>query len=460
MNGTNSVLKPAILTLTDHNYTRNHVVQSATVNNGKHGIMDDTSSTPPLKKLITHASNCEDDNTMELSDADPNDSLNIFKLSENRKSKSSSYRGQPSNEPYKIVIQNRFDAISNTVDTEETHTSPKTPRIPPIFLHDSNNYQALIADLNKVLKENYFTVNKGSTIKINVSSSDDYRALTAHFDQIGVKYHSFCSPENKRLSVIMRNVPISLSDDEIFSELKSLKYPVMKVARLYNKNKFPMPLCAVELEDSDSGNEIFGLEFLFRSKIHIEMKRKSKSIPQCTRCQRFGHTKNYCKLEPRCVKCTGNHLFSACPKKKEDPVQCVNCSDSHTANYRGCPYYLQIKSKSSQSKNLHDSKNSTYITKPFVANANDFPILENKVHESPSRLQHNNCSPHTSYAKAATGPKSKHTETKPIDSNNDTNENSPLHPVLNSLLQLIKPYISQIKSFISQFISSIFQNGF
>lgn len=462
MNTTSLVLKPAILTSSlDHNYAST-LPRVTTGNNNRKHTLEDNNISPPNKKFVTDPINYAKVDSMDLSNADPDNlSINDFEPVRNRKSKSSSSRIQSPNQRYKTVIQNRFEPISTPSDDNNVTASPKSQSIPPIFLHDSNNYQALIADLDNVLQHDYYTVNKGTSIKINVSTSDDFRALTAHFDSVNVPYHSFCPPDNKRLSVIMRNIPLSLSDEEIYNELTSKNYPVLKVSRLFNKDKYPMPLCAIELEDSDIGNEIFSLEFLFHSKIQIELKRKSKSIPQCTRCQRFGHTKNYCKLQPRCVKCTGNHLYSECSKKKEDSVQCVNCGDSHTANYRGCPYFLNLKSRSKQNKNILTSE-STQNVETFNTTFSNFPPL--KTNEGPLAKRNqkgdNIRSPRVNYASVVNGAQPKRPENNMTDSSHVQPENDSLHPIFNSLLTLIKPYIPQIKSFISELISSIFKNGF
>jgi hypothetical protein len=288
MNSANSVLKPPVLTLEEHNYASQYTGLPTsplpTVNIGKHSLPQDDISTPS-KRFQTQNVSTENAETMDLGNNEHEDhTKNDFIKVPIRKSKSSSSNVKPDN-PYKTVIQNRFLPLSTVNDSNDDNSvSPKRESIPPIFLHDSNNYQALITDLNKVLKNNFFTVNKNNKIKIVVSTSDDFRALTSHFDSLKVQYHSFCPPNNRPLCVIMRNVPISLTDVEILTELQANHYPVLKVNRLYNKNKLPMPLCAIELEDSDAGNEIFGLEYLFYSKIQIEAKRKSNTVPQCTRC--------------------------------------------------------------------------------------------------------------------------------------------------------------------------------
>ncbi len=73
------------------------------------------------------------------------------------------------------------------------------------------------------------------------------------------------------------------------------------------------------------------------------MPRKPTSIPQCKRCQDYGHSANYCTRTPRCVKCGQKHLVNECKLPKTSPPRCANCKEGHTANYKGCSYY---KSKS------------------------------------------------------------------------------------------------------------------
>jgi hypothetical protein len=225
-----------------------------------------------------------------------------------------------------------------------------------------------------------------------------------------------------------------------------------------------MPLCAIELEDSDAGNEIFGLEYLFYSKIQIEAKRKSNTIPQCTRCQRFGHTKNYCRLEPRCVKCPGNHLFSDCPKKEGEPVQCVNCNEAHSANYRGCPFYRSLKTRTQQNKNKTSSPVSTQSHSNLDINSRNFPSLTINNDNADSNISNKTIdhrSQRISFANAVNGAKSSRpaVTNKPV-SNQEETDNGPMHPILKTILSLIKPYIPQIKTFISQLVSSVFSNGF
>jgi hypothetical protein len=80
--------------------------------------------------------------------------------------------------------------------------------------------------------------------------------------------------------------------------------------------------------------------------LQFEAPHAKREIPQCMRRQKFGHTKNYCRNNPRYVKCASEHLTNECPRKvRDDNVKCVNCNEKHPANYKGCMVYKQIQQK-------------------------------------------------------------------------------------------------------------------
>lgn len=109
-----------------------------------------------------------------------------------------------------------------------------------------------------------------------------------------------------------------------------------------------MPLCAVELVNDDAGRNILNLTRLLYSVVIVEHRHHNTELPQCTNCQNYGHTKNYCHLGSRCVRCTGDHHFSKCTKPSTTPAQCVNCHGDHPANFRGCTHYVQLKERQSR----------------------------------------------------------------------------------------------------------------
>lgn len=346
-------------------------------------------------------------------------------------------------EPKTLIKTNRFyipetniaDQVSTETQnsqsgsqTDETHSQTPTTKtkIPPIYLHEAGMYQEVLKDIKTNTTKEFTTVAKGKFLRINLSSPEDYRKLTTFYNQHQLKYHTFKNPDDNKLSVMIRNIPISLSEEEVKSELLILNYSVQKVARLYNKDKYPIPLCAVELDKTDNVNEIFNLTKINYSIVSVEPRRKSKDIPQCKRCQRYGHTKNYCLLEPRCVKCTGAHLYTDCPKKPTDKVQCVNCGGEHPANHKRCSYYTQI------SRQLHPTQNYTTTTRLNERRTNNRPVRPNLTFSNILNPSQTN------------------------QQNPDQNTSNILESILKTIIDLLIPHI---KPLLLQLIPTLISNG-
>ena len=61
----------------------------------------------------------------------------------------------------------------------------------------------------------------------------------------------------------------------------------------------------------------------------------SREIKHCTRCQKYGHTRNFCGAKTEaCGKCSEAHQTSSCTAKQ---LKCPNCSLSHAAVSASCP---------------------------------------------------------------------------------------------------------------------------
>lgn len=345
--------------------------------------------------------------------------------------------------PDSVLRQNKYylpadleTQITGDENPVETTVHDKNIKIPPIFLHEADNHIAIINDIKKFTKNGFSTAYGSKYIRINLTSSDDYRSLTKYYSESKLKYHTFQNPADKPHSVVIKNVPISLTEEDIETELKQL-YPdltIIKTTRLLNKNKHPIPVCALDFVNSDEVKQIYQLERLYHTIVTVEPRRKSSEIPQCVKCQRFGHTKNYCSLDPRCVKCLGNHLYNECTKKKDEPPACVNCGEAHSANYRGCRYFQELKSRiySSQHKQLLNTSPSRQSTKPVTANLKYSQVVNEHPINKPTE-------PHTLQSSS-------------------TLDTSAVSTILTILLQLLTPYLPQIKNFILQNVIPLILN--
>jgi hypothetical protein len=101
------------------------------------------------------------------------------------------------------------------------------------------------------------------------------------------------------------------------------------------KNKYPLAMFMLTFEHGEDIKKIFEMETIQGKRVKIENMR-SKLIPQCRHCQGYGHAQKYCNLQPKCMKCAGDHKTKQCIKGDFRTPKCANCLKNHPANYRGC----------------------------------------------------------------------------------------------------------------------------
>ncbi|KAL4149731.1 hypothetical protein QTP88_003607 [Uroleucon formosanum] len=182
----------------------------------------------------------------------------------------------------------------NNTENDSTQQSQVRPKIPPTYVYNISDYENFHTSLENITFDNFSIVNTKSALKINLNSIDDYRTTTKLFDETEIEYHTYQLPENKQLSVVIRNLPVNISEACIYNVLQELKFELASVTRLQNQFKSPTPIVAVLL--SKSSTEIFFLNRLLYCVVIVEPRKPSKDIPQCTNCQRFSHTKKFCHL--------------------------------------------------------------------------------------------------------------------------------------------------------------------
>ena len=119
-----------------------------------------------------------------------------------------------------------------------------------------------------------------------------------------------------------------------------------KIGRRYG---MPLDMFIVSFEHTEDVKKIYAIKYILNESVVIEALRSNKILPQCKRCQAFGHTQNYCGNHPRCVKCVEKHATCECKKNKEDKAQCIHCGGAHPASYRGCIIAKELQK-------IHDSK--------------------------------------------------------------------------------------------------------
>lgn len=263
---------------------------------------------------------------------------------------------------YWLNTGNRYDVLSNNTpedtsndnqpkktELEVDKTVPKIPKPPPLFVHGVGDIKPLIEELKKNVESRYVLKTlTDSRIKIILDSKEDYKKMVELLNEKKTEYHSFRINDDKTFRVVLKGVHPTTDINDISESLNALGHTVIRINGANNrKTGKKLPIFFIDLEKNDNNKKIFDIKRLLHMVVSFEAPTKRKNeIPQCQRCQRYGHTKNYCHLGPRCVKCPGFHLTSDCPRKtKDESVKCVNCEGAHPANYKGCKSYQDLRTK-------------------------------------------------------------------------------------------------------------------
>ncbi|GAB0086381.1 hypothetical protein DMENIID0001_004320 [Sergentomyia squamirostris] len=247
--------------------------------------------------------------------------------------------------PLTIVEEIQDKDKEQEKEKEKEKTDPKPP---PIFVHNVQEITPLTALLETEAKDAYtYKTLRNFTVKIQAQNSDSFRRIHKALKDKKTEMHSYQLKSDKGFRVVLKGLHHSTCGEDIKNALQVLGHHVIRINnKRCRQTKKPLPLFDIELAVSSSNHQIYSVNRLLNCVVEIEPPRPNKEIIQCTRCQRFGHSKAYCLRETRCVKCLESHWTSECPRKNKDQnVRCVNCNGYHPANYRGCEAHLRAKAQ-------------------------------------------------------------------------------------------------------------------
>lgn len=311
-------------------------------------------------------------------------------------------------------VQATQDKSNNSKPGDKSNTSnpnDRSPKIlppPPIKVVGIKDYQEIKRLLKEASdKEEYVLKFLGSeTWKVNPSNDETFRKISEKLNEREVQWYSHSNKNTRNIKVVCKGLPPSIPEDEIVSDLLSKNFKIKsavcmrkRVEKQQKKNEktiMPMdtdpesatppqttpsvttsenqttnakpikefelikiPVHQLDFDHSESIENIYKIKAIAHTIVQIEpMKIDNKIVPQCRRCQCFSHTHNFCRKNPRCVKCAGKHLSPECPFKGRilNP-KCVNCGAiGHPASYRGCPFAKEFQV--ARKKQLQAKKNS------------------------------------------------------------------------------------------------------
>jgi hypothetical protein len=242
-------------------------------------------------------------------------------------------RSRPAEEEYQRVIKHtkesnhwlnptssssRYSALLDEENgLQQQQDGPEnTPKPSPVYVSDVTTVSPLIQLLEQIAQQQYeFKALSNNQIKIQPKTSESYRSrtITQALTEKRTEFHTYRLKEERNYGVVIKNIHYSINPEEIKAEIKKLGHRVFEDMEYQTvRTKLPLSMFFVELKPAPNNEDIYKVEYLQQHKIKFEPPKHKRDVAQCAYCQRYGHTKNYCHLKPRCVQCAGNHLTIQC----------------------------------------------------------------------------------------------------------------------------------------------------
>ncbi|KAJ2948226.1 hypothetical protein O0L34_g10036 [Tuta absoluta] len=255
--------------------------------------------------------------------------------------------------PTKVPISNSFEGLDPEKNLESTPNSnnnneplQKQPKPPPVFIYGVENITPLVGLLNEVITDVYdLAVLRDERVKVQPKSLQAYSKLVEELKKKNTELHTYKPKEDRSFRVVLKKMHHSADPTEIKNEIEELGHKVINIWNMkHSVTKKPLPMFIVELKTDPNNKTVYNVQRLLHCVISFEAFHQKRVIPQCGKCQSYGHTKKFCYKEPRCVKCAGAHLTQDCERKeKSDKVLCVLGEGNHPANYKGCSVYKDLQ---------------------------------------------------------------------------------------------------------------------
>jgi hypothetical protein len=254
--------------------------------------------------------------------------------------------------------------VQPNIQSSGSHLKPPKP----IFVESSiKTLQNLVKDGNIGFKEVPLlkAINKNLHTKILCSSMEDKAKTIEKLRSQQFQYFTYAEKSAKPLNFVLFGY-LYKDCKEVLQDLKDNGYNAISVSSR-SKNEASPVYCVSFSSDSNTSLRSLRLQKVVdQIVVSWDLPRRDPFRPtQCHRCQRFGHTKKYCDMKPRCVKCDQLHLSSDCPRKDRTvgaPI-CANCAGEHPANSPTCPHFVSfsnvLRQRKANSQHLRQQVNAS-----------------------------------------------------------------------------------------------------
>ncbi|KYB25609.1 hypothetical protein TcasGA2_TC034292 [Tribolium castaneum] len=162
---------------------------------------------------------------------------------------------------------------SPTAPQGPTPAAPKASRIPPIFLRDAGKWNLVSQKVN-------FTKARSVSdqIRIQPATVADFRLLTRFMEAERIPFHTFTLPKEKTTRVVLRGIPVQVSTNEVFADLKRQGFNLISTQRMHTgKRQLPLVLLEAPL---DQAKEVWKMKTVCSLMVKVEKPKKSGKAAQ------------------------------------------------------------------------------------------------------------------------------------------------------------------------------------
>ena len=262
-----------------------------------------------------------------------------------------------------------------------SHDAPTQPkpsarnRPPPIYTRDTRLDYFISLLKEKNIDKKTVTVRQidVDNLTVHATDLDTYYMILDICKTNNIKSYTFTPKSKKLKNIVLKGLRGNFTPDDIKKELDDLEMPQVSIHKInkviFNRNNPNNYHFLVQLTPDSNLHELTKIKAISYQSISWEPLKK-KSIYQCTKCQRLGHSSSNCNLGYRCVKCNEKHEPGQCKTPKDSPDKnklfCVNCETAgHPASYKGCIYFkfaTALKNDNANQRRTAQSKNINKIT--------------------------------------------------------------------------------------------------
>lgn len=287
-----------------------------------------------------------------------------------------------------VETQNRFERLSEESEGEtenietqkQTEKQPLIQKAPPITIYQTEKISPVQLLLDEIAPKQYTIKTVGpEEIKIQILKPELFNPVIEALKKKNTLFHTYKPKQERSYRVVMKGIHPSAEDAFLKQKLLEHGHEATNIWNIRHRvTKQPLPLHYVDLKQNDNNKDIFKLKIIGANEVRFEPPYVKRTIPQCTKCQSYGHTKNFCHKTAQCVKCAGKHTTKDCPRKEKDNnVKCVNCEGNHPANYRGCTVHKQLQQR------LYPTLRNKAAVKPKKDTANQQPQSTSTSYQIP-----------------------------------------------------------------------------